>query len=82
MHHPVEVVMYKIYSIEEAAVDRYQVNEVDHRSHHQSALPIKVVEEVVNHQIGEVEVVVEVEHVVIASHVNDDEMMRITIQII
>jgi len=76
--------VYKIYSIEEAVEeDQYRVEEVDHRSHHQnqSALPIK--EEVVNHQIVEgVEVVVEVGHAVVANSVNDDIVMRITIQII
>jgi len=71
--------VYKIYSIEEAVEeDRSQVEEVDH----QSALPIKVIEEVVKHQIAEeVEVVVEVGHVVVANNVNVDEMMRMIIQI-
>ena len=79
MHHPVEVV-YKIYSIEEVVEDRYRVEEVVHRSHPQNGAT-KVVEEVVNHQIEAEEVEVVVGHVVLANNVNDDEMMRIIIQI-
>ena len=77
--------VYKIYSIEEAVVeDRSQVEEVDHRSHHQSTPPKKVIiGEDVNHQIEaeEAEVVVEVEHVVVANIVNLDEIKRMIIQI-
>ena len=66
--------------------DRSQVEEVVRqcRYHHQSALPIKVIKEVGNHQIEaeEVEVVVEVGHVVIANIDNDTEVMRMIIQII
>ena len=82
MHHLVEVV-YKIYSIDEAVEeDRSQVEEVDPQ--YQSRA-IKVIKEVVNHQIEgieEVEAVVEVGHVVPVNNVNDDIVMRMIIQII